>query len=469
MLGSGNLGLVYLMEERRRLTLEEIAGAHPRLLPALREHPHVGWLLVHSERARGGRRSAPAARTTSPTGRVEGEDPLAPFSPNAPQHLLRTDGFAHVADIMVGSFYDPALDTGCAFEELISFHGGIGGPQTRPFLLFPDRLPLTDEPIVGAASVHDVLVNWRRLLNDGTPPSRTGPSPTGVRCSHDRDGCPGRTRRRRGISPGRRWLIIALVDRADRGSGDIFGWDMKGWFSGLWHTITSISLADLLGGDHTEDDADGCGGIRLLLDPPLRYPGAGALAPDLRYLRDLGRPQFDPAGQPRHRGHDHHADADHPGRDVRRHSRRLRSAEDLFRRDRRFPYLYLFFTVGGSFDIQFKFIKDHPWAVAVILIAGAHLDRDARPHGWPRVLKWWDQAKEGGQILSHPSAYFLRVVTPRRVVDRQLCVMRSSSRRTTSLPFHTLMRIWGRQLDRERDFGHPGGRRASPRRSTSPR
>ena len=50
----GNLGLVYLMEEKRRLTLEEIEARHPRLLPLLREHPHVGWLLVRSE-ARAGR------------------------------------------------------------------------------------------------------------------------------------------------------------------------------------------------------------------------------------------------------------------------------------------------------------------------------------------------------------------------------------------------------------------------------
>ena len=37
------------MEEKRSLTLEEIEARHPRLLPALREHPHVGWLLVRSE------------------------------------------------------------------------------------------------------------------------------------------------------------------------------------------------------------------------------------------------------------------------------------------------------------------------------------------------------------------------------------------------------------------------------------
>ena len=48
VLGSGNLGLVYLMELPRRLTLEEIEERHPELLPALREHPHVGWVLVHS-------------------------------------------------------------------------------------------------------------------------------------------------------------------------------------------------------------------------------------------------------------------------------------------------------------------------------------------------------------------------------------------------------------------------------------
>jgi hypothetical protein len=127
VLGSGNLGLVYLMEERRRLTLEELEARYPRLLPALREHPHVGWLLVRSER-RGAVVLGPRGARYLDEGRVEGEDPLAVFAPTATQHLLRTDSFRHVADIMVGSFYDPSLDEGCAFEELISFHGGIGGP-----------------------------------------------------------------------------------------------------------------------------------------------------------------------------------------------------------------------------------------------------------------------------------------------------------------------------------------------------
>ena len=105
-------------------------------------------------------------------GRVEGDDPLAPFSPTAPRHLLRTDGFEHVADIMVGSFYDPELEEGCAFEELICFHGGIGGQQTRPFILHPAHLEVPPGPIVGAASVHGILASWRRGLQ-ARPDRRT--------------------------------------------------------------------------------------------------------------------------------------------------------------------------------------------------------------------------------------------------------------------------------------------------------
>ena len=73
---------------------------------------------------------------------------------------------------MVGSFYDPELDEGCAFEELISFHGGLGGPQTRAFVMYPPRLAGPAEPLVGAAAVHDLLLGWRHELRDRTTPPR---------------------------------------------------------------------------------------------------------------------------------------------------------------------------------------------------------------------------------------------------------------------------------------------------------
>jgi Type I phosphodiesterase / nucleotide pyrophosphatase len=160
VLGSGNLGLVYLMDEPRRLTKEEIDERHPRLLPALQAHPHVGFVLVRSE-ADGPVVLGPRGARFLDGDRIDGEDPLAPFSPHAADHLRRSDGFSHAPDLYVNSFYDPELDEGCAFEELISFHGGMGGPQTRPFILAPVDLPLPDGPIVGAASVHRLLKSWR--------------------------------------------------------------------------------------------------------------------------------------------------------------------------------------------------------------------------------------------------------------------------------------------------------------------
>lgn len=166
VLGSGNLGLVYLLDGPRRLTLEEIEARHPGLVAAIAGHRHVGFVLARSARhgavaigAHGTRRLVDGA--------VEGEDPLAGFAPSAARHLLRTDGFAHVADLMVNSFYDPVADEGCAFEELISFHGGLGGPQAQPFVLHPAWLEPPAEPLVGAVAVHRMLRRWRATCNAG--------------------------------------------------------------------------------------------------------------------------------------------------------------------------------------------------------------------------------------------------------------------------------------------------------------
>jgi len=176
VLASGNLGLIYLLDADRRLTLEEINERHPRLVPALRAHPHIGLLLVRSSEHGALVLGADGMHRLA-DGHVEGVDPLAAFPPNAARHLLRTDGFTHAPDLLVNSFFDPVLEEGCAFEELISFHGGLGGPQTRPFILHPTQLPVPDEPIVGAASVHALLTGWRDSLQSKRPPQEPAPEP----------------------------------------------------------------------------------------------------------------------------------------------------------------------------------------------------------------------------------------------------------------------------------------------------
>ncbi len=174
VLGSGNLGLIYLMERPHRLELEEIQELHPELIPALTSHPHIAFVLVRS-RADGAVAIGASGSRRLSDGHVTGTDPLRGFSPNAAGHLRRTDGFPHVADIMVNSFYDPVTEEGCAFEELISFHGGLGGAQTRPFLFYPAHLPVPAAPLVGAEEIHRVLRGW---LTAGAPPEPAGAAPT---------------------------------------------------------------------------------------------------------------------------------------------------------------------------------------------------------------------------------------------------------------------------------------------------
>jgi uncharacterized membrane protein YvlD (DUF360 family) len=168
VLASGNLGLVYLMREPHRLTREEIQALYPRLIPTLREHPGIGVLLVRSA-DRGSLAIGSRGVRYLADDCVDGEDPLSVFGPNAARHLRRSDAFPHVADIMVNSFYDPETREGCAFEELIGFHGGLGGEQTRPFILYPVELPPPDGPVVGAEEVHRILKSWRTQLQEARP------------------------------------------------------------------------------------------------------------------------------------------------------------------------------------------------------------------------------------------------------------------------------------------------------------
>ena len=129
MLGSGNLGLVYLMDEPRRMTLEEIDARHPEARPGAAGATRTSAGCSSARRSAGRVVLGGGGSRELATGRIEGDDPLAHFGGNAPAHLLRSDSFEHVPDILVGSFYDPSLQDACAFEELMSFHGGLGGPQ----------------------------------------------------------------------------------------------------------------------------------------------------------------------------------------------------------------------------------------------------------------------------------------------------------------------------------------------------
>jgi hypothetical protein len=159
VMASGCLGLVSFPRLPGRVTLEELEERYPGVVPALRDHPGIGFVLVRS-RARGALAIGARGVHYLDEGRVEGEDPLAPFGPNAARHVRRTDSFAHCPDLVVNSTYWAELDEVAAFEELVGSHGGMGGAQSYPFLLHPAELALPEEELVGAEAVHRVLRRW---------------------------------------------------------------------------------------------------------------------------------------------------------------------------------------------------------------------------------------------------------------------------------------------------------------------
>ena len=173
VLGSGNLGLIYLREERRR-SLEELDHAWPHLVPGLARHPGISFVAgvdeAHTPWAIGAE-----GRRNLATGEVEGVDPLAPFGAHAPRTLARALSLAEAPDLYVNSALDPVTQDVAAFEGLVGSHGGLGGWQDQGMLLGPsDLMADLPEDIEGADQLHRVLVGM--LVASGqrtTPPDAT--------------------------------------------------------------------------------------------------------------------------------------------------------------------------------------------------------------------------------------------------------------------------------------------------------
>jgi len=159
VVASGCLGLISFPREPGRVTLERIHERYPNLISTLRDHPGIGFLLARSEQY-GAIVIGEQGLNFLDEDRVEGEDPLAPFGPNAARHVKRTGGFENCADIMVNSTYWPETGEVAAFEELVGSHGGLGGPQSYPFVLVPRDWALPKEPIIGAEAMHRQMRRW---------------------------------------------------------------------------------------------------------------------------------------------------------------------------------------------------------------------------------------------------------------------------------------------------------------------
>ena len=156
VLASGNLAMIYLTQWSQRLTYEEINSYFPELIPGIINNEYVGFILVKS-REHGDLAIGKNGTYYLDSDKIDGENPLEGFGDNIVRHLKRTSSFEHTPDILVNSFYDKDADEVCAFEELVGSHGGVGGDQSKPFILYPSSWNVSDEDIIGAENIYKLL------------------------------------------------------------------------------------------------------------------------------------------------------------------------------------------------------------------------------------------------------------------------------------------------------------------------
>jgi uncharacterized membrane protein YbhN (UPF0104 family) len=257
------------------------------------------------------------------------------------------------------------------------------------------------------------------------------------------DGQPAPERPLRG--PARRILFIVACIVASAAAANLLGWDIRGWFENLWDTITSISAGYVVAGVIAETVKTLATAFAWYTIIRYAYPGevrlrvvvagyAVCVALNAILPANLGTivmfmmliaviPSATFAGLL-------------GGFAVQK---------IFFTLAGTLVYLYLFFSVSGSFDISFAFVHENPWAT-LALVVGIALGITALIHAfWAKVRRWWEEAKEGGQVLTHPGAYFLGVFLPEFIAWIAGLVRTAIFMAAYAIPvtFHSLMAVTG--------------------------
>ena len=173
VLGSGNLGLVYVPGPER-LLLEEVEARWPALVPGLVAQDGIGFVSALS--ADGPVVIGRSGRRHLGTGEVQGDDPLLPFGDHAVEMMRSATLMEQAPELYVNSVVDAdgSLDV-AAFEPLVGCHGGLGGWQDRGFVLGPVHLLAPEQPIVGGDDLHRHLVGILEALGQRADLGRTTP------------------------------------------------------------------------------------------------------------------------------------------------------------------------------------------------------------------------------------------------------------------------------------------------------
>jgi len=155
---SGSLAHVYFNVTPSPMDLGEVAILYPELVERLVQETSIGLIL--------GRNGGRAAFLTSQgVRRLEPESEFGPDHPLvtlpeprlAAVQLARVASFPHSGDLILLGAWDENGGVVC-FEEQWASHGGLGGPQDYPFILYPAELSWDPSQVTNAEQLHQHFV-----------------------------------------------------------------------------------------------------------------------------------------------------------------------------------------------------------------------------------------------------------------------------------------------------------------------
>jgi hypothetical protein len=162
---SGSLSHVYFNVSPQPMNLSEIALIYPALLRALIEHEGIGWVVGRESdetviMGKGG------TRTLNGEQDVQGQDPLAflPEPEYAAAQLRRLASFPHSGDLILLGAWNPEEGIVVSFEDQVASHGGLGGPQDYPFVMYQSEIEMDVENITNAVDLYSHFVRVYDLV-----------------------------------------------------------------------------------------------------------------------------------------------------------------------------------------------------------------------------------------------------------------------------------------------------------------
>jgi hypothetical protein len=164
---SGPLAHVYFNVSKQRLNLSDIAVLYPALLTRLIEHPGIGLVVGRESNetimlGREGTLSMDEA-----IDQRHGSNPLVGLSdpPTQAAWIDRVASMPRAGDLMLLGTWDNGVVV--AFEDQVGTHGGLGGPQINPFILYPTEIELPAGAINNSYDLYPVFACYLKQAPGG--------------------------------------------------------------------------------------------------------------------------------------------------------------------------------------------------------------------------------------------------------------------------------------------------------------